>query len=280
MREIAIVGAGQLGGIIAYGLARRNAAATVRIIDAHGHVAEGKALDITQCAPLSGSAVTVVGSTDVMTAAAADIIIVADRADRGEWQGEEGTDLMGRLARLAPAAIVLCAGHSQRGLVEEGARLVPAGRERTLGTAPEALAGAARALVALAVDGSARDVALSLLGVPPSRIVIPWNDATLAGFAVTSLISEPMRRQLDHRIAGLWPPGPYALAAAVTNAVDAIDHRTRAVLCCFVAPDDTAGRRTRTAALPVRLGPEGLERVVLPTLEVVDRIALDNAMLL
>jgi malate dehydrogenase len=280
MSEIAIVGAGELGGAIASSLARRNAVTTVRIIDGHGTVAQGKALDIAQSAPLSGSAATLVGSTDLITAGGADIIIVADRAEGGEWQGEEGADLIGRLARMAPAAILLCAGHSQRELVERGAHLVPAGRERILGTAPEALAAAARALVALAVDGSARDVALSLLGVPPSRIVIPWNDATVAGFAVTSLVSEPARRQLDRRVAGLWPPGPHALAAAATRAAEAISRRTRAVLSCFVAPDEAAGLRTRTAALPVRLGPAGLEQVVLPTLDVVDRIALDNAMLL
>jgi hypothetical protein len=56
--------------------------------------------------------------------------------------------------------------------------------------------------------------------------------------------------------------------------------RTRAVVSCFVAPDDAQGRRTRTAALPARLSFGGVERVVLPTLSAVDRVALDNAMLL
>jgi hypothetical protein len=52
------------------------------------------------------------------------------------------------------------------------------------------------------------------------------------------------------------------------------------VLSCFVAPDDSAGRRMRAAAFPTRLGPEGIERVEIPALNTHDRVALDNAVLL
>jgi hypothetical protein len=49
---------------------------------------------------------------------------------------------------------------------------------------------------------------------------------------------------------------------------------------CFVAPDDSTGQRTRTAALPARLNRSGLVEVVLPELSGRDRVRLDNAMLL
>ena len=89
-----------------------------------------------------------------------------------------------------------------------------------------------------------------------------------------------MRRRLAARIPALWPPGPHALAAVAAKAVDAVFGRTRPVMSCFVAPDDAAGHRARTAALPVRLGPRGVEVVIVPSLSVVDQVALDNAMLL
>jgi len=47
-----------------------------------------------------------------------------------------------------------------------------------------------------------------------------------------------------------------------------------------VPPDTALGTRTRTAALPVRLGPSGIAEVVLPTLSSAERVALDNAMTL
>jgi len=80
------------------------------------------------------------------------------------------------------------------------------------------------------------------------------------------------------RVATLWPPGPYALAAAVTTIVEAMAGRSRHVASCFVAPDFSTGTHTRTGALPVRLGSAGIVQVVSPSLSAVEQVALDNAM--
>ena len=90
--------------------------------------------------------------------------------------------------------------------------------------------------------------------------------------------STSRRRRLNARLPALWPPGPYALASAAAKIIGTVLRLTRALATCFVAPDDSAGMRTRTAALPVRLGAAGIEAVVLPTLGGHDRVSLDNAM--
>jgi malate dehydrogenase len=280
VEDIAIIGAGELGGALADALARLDIAAGIRLIDDAGRVAEGKALDIMQAAPIEGFSTQVSGSGDLAAAGGAALVVIADRVRGAEWHGEDGLMLLQRLIPLASRAPILCAGASQRELVDRGVRELHVARERLFGTAPEALAGGARALVALAIDGSPRDVALSVLGVPPSQIVIPWEDATSAGFALRRLIDEPTRRRLVARIAALWPPGPYALAAASAKSVGAMFGRTRAVVSCFVAPDESTGTRRRTGALPARLSFAGIDRIVLPELNGADRVALDNAMLL
>jgi malate dehydrogenase len=277
MHEVAIVGAGELGGALAHVLARRDAVRTIRLIDDSGRVAEGKALDIAQAAPVEGFATQLSGSSDWATGAGARVIVVADRFGRGEWSGDEGLQLVGQLARSAPAAVILCAGATQRELVDRGVRELRIGRMRLFGSAPEARAGGVRALVALAANGSPRDVSLSVLGIPPSHTVIPWEDATLGGFALTRILDEPSRRRIAARVAPLWPPGPYALATAAALAIEAIGGRTRRIVSSFVAPDTSAGVQSRTAALPVRLGPAGIVDVVSPTLSVVERVALENA---
>ena len=266
--------------MLADALARLDIAADIRLIDDAGRVAEGKALDIMQAAPVEGFSTDVSGSSDMATAGGAALVVIADRVRGAEWQGEDGLMLLKRVTPLASPAPILCAGASQRELVDRGVRELHVSRERLFGTATEALAGGARALVALAIDASPRDIALSVLGVPPSQIVIPWEDATSAGFALTRMIDEPARRRLVARISLLWPPGPYALAAAAAKAAGAMFGRTRAVVSCFVAPDDSEGERKRTAALPARLNLRGIERVVCPELNGADRVAFDNAMLL
>src|SRR5882672_11995322 len=260
MQEVAIIGAGELGGAVAHALARRNLVRAVRLIDEKGRVAEGKALDIAQAAPVEAFATQLSGSTDVAAAAGARVIILADRMGGGEWQGEEGLQLVKRLSLGAARAVIVCAGALQRDLVGRGVRELHVGRARLFGSAPEALAGGARALVALATNGSPRDVALSVLGVPPAHTVIPWEDATLASFALTRLVDEPARRRLSARVEALWPPGPYALAAAAVTIVEAMAGRSRRIASCFVAPGASPGpsMHTRTAAMPVRLGSSGI----------------------
>ena len=160
-------------------------------------------------------------------------------------------------------AVILCAGASQRELVDRGVRELRLDARDSSDPAPEALAGAARALVALAVNGSPRDVALSVLGVPPAHTVIPWEDATIAGFALTRQIDEPSRRRLAARVAALWPPGPYALASAAATVVEAMAgrsrrHRELLRRARHVPP----ARATGPSALPVRLSGVGHGRTV------------------
>jgi malate dehydrogenase len=278
MFEIAIIGAGELGGAIAHVLARRDVARAIRLIDETGRIAEGKALDIMQSAPVDPFATTVSGSTALTAAAGASVIVVADRAKEGEWLGDDGLLLLKRIAQLGSQATIVWAAPGGREAVERGVRELKCSRQRLFGSAPEALAAAVRAIVAAETRGSPQDVALTVIGVPPRQSIVPWEDATIGGFLATSVLDEPMRRRLAEKVGALWPPGPYALAWAAAKAVDGLSGTGVQAISAFVAADDSNGRRARTAALPVRLGPAGITRVELPSLNGRDRVALDNAM--
>jgi len=281
MREIAIIGAGELGGALAHILARRQLVGAITIIDEAGHVAAGKALDIAQAAPIEGFATRMSGATDVSAAAGASIVVIADRVGGGDIQGGDALMVLKQLAPTTlSGAVIVCAGAAQRELVARGVRDAGIDRRRLFGSAPEALVAGARALIALALDGSPRDVAVTVLGVPPAHIVIPWQDAACAGVSLARQIDEPTRRGINARVLALWPPGPYALASAAVKVLEVIEGRSRQLVSCFTAPETTAAARARTAALPVRLDRSGIVDVVLPPLSVVEQVALDNAMML
>jgi malate dehydrogenase len=280
MHDVAIVGAGELGGALAHVLARRDVVGTIRLIDTMGSVAQGKALDIMQASPIDEFATRVTGATDLTYAAGATIVVLADRAGGSEWQGDEGLLVLRQLSPLTRHAIVMCAGAFQRELVERGVRELEFRVDQLFGSAPEALAAAVRSLVALEVNGSAKDVALTILGVPPTHVIIPWESVTVGGFSASDVLSEPSRRRIISRVVPLWPPGPYSLATVAAEAIAAIVGQSQRTLSCFVAPDDTYGRRARAAALPVRLGTTGVANVALPVLDARAQVALDNAMLL
>lgn len=280
MPQVAIVGAGSLGGELAFLLARQDAAESLVLLDDAGQVAAGKALDIMQSGPVEGFSTRVSGHTDLFLATGAHVIVLADRARAGEWQGEEALALLRRLVRVGSPSIVICAGAGQAPIVEIAVRELGMDRRRVFGTAPEALASGVRALAAAEADRSVREIGLSVLGNPPDRVVIPWGEATVAGFTAARTLDEPALRRLAARASHLWPPGALALASAATLAVRAVLGGSRQGLSVFMAPDDKQGMKMRTAALPVVLGPHGVERVERPTLSGHDQVALDNAMLL
>jgi malate dehydrogenase len=278
MREVAILGAGELGGALAHAIARLNLSRVIRLIDERGSVARGKALDISQAAPLEGFASQLSAASDWSYAAAADLVLVADRVAGGEWAPDEAVTVL-RQAGTALRAPIICAGSNAAALVDRAALDARFPRARLIGSAPEALVSTARALAAIAVNGSARDIGIAVIGLPPEHTIVPWHDATFAGQSLTRLLDEPARHRLKQRIAAAWPPGPLALAAAAAKAAAAISGRSRQILSCFVAPDRAAGTRNRVAALPVRLGPGGIVEVVMPSLTAGEQVALDNAML-
>jgi malate dehydrogenase len=280
MPQVVIAGAGPLGGELAFLLARRDVAASILLVDEAGQVAAGKALDIMQSAPVEPFATRVSGTADLVAMSTAPVVVVADRLGTGEWQGEDGMMLLRRLARAGSMPIVIAAGAAQHEIVERGVRELKMDRRRILGSAPEALAAAVRAITALEADRSPCDIALTVLGRPPLHVVIPWEDATIAGLAAVRVLDEPTRRRIVDRVRHLWPPGPLTLAAAAAKAVTAALGHSRQSMIAFTAADDAMGIRARTVALPVVVGPAGVEPIELPTLSAHDRVALDNALML
>src|SRR5215208_3792712 len=115
MSFIAIVGAGALGGALAQRLAARGRTREVRLIDEHGGVAQGKALDIQQSGPVDGFTTKLTGADSIDAAAGAAAIVLADAAAGDvEHAGEPGLALVKRLAAIEQRAPLVFAGNSQR----------------------------------------------------------------------------------------------------------------------------------------------------------------------
>ena len=278
MSSVAILGAGEIGGSAARLLTARGRVSAVRLIDEHRDIASGKALDIRQSCPIAGSDVRIDGSTDQSAAAGATVILLADSAEGGEWNGEQGLALLRRLQRVGVLreTILVCAGSGHLRLVQQALDELGLNRSKVFGCAPEALASAARALVAIEARTSPAQVCLSVLGDPPGRTVIPWEDASIAGHAVTTLLTPPQLNLVEHRLKGLWPPGPTALGSAAALFCEAVASGSRRLVSAFVSLDRENGTKAPVCAWPVAIGPGGLARVTTPTLTTRNRVVLDE----
>jgi malate dehydrogenase len=279
MSTIAILGAGELGGSIAHALARRERVGRVLLIDETGSLAAGKALDIQQAGAIEGFHARVDGTQDLTRVTACAACIVADSGTPStEWQGEAALAMMARLKAFIGEAPTIFAGAGQAGLLH--AVVLEAGyrRERVVGSAPEALIGAARAIVALEAGCSPSEVALSVLGTPPSGLVVPWSEASIAGHSVERVLTQVQIRHIEARVARLWPPGPYALGLAGARVAEAIVTTARQAHTVLTMLSGEFGVRNRVGLIPCLLGAAGIREARLPSLNSRERVQIETAL--
>ena len=275
MSFVAIIGAGSLGGTIAQTLAIRDRIREIRLIDAEERVAQGKALDIRQSSPVEGFTTTVSATGSIAAAAGAAVVVVADRAsDNGEFGGDEGLAMLRRLTAVEPGSPIVCAGASQRELIARSLSELRVADSRIVGSAPLALESGLRAVVGLSIDASGVPIALNVVGVPPHDAVVAWEEGTISGQPLAAHVPAHTMAAINSKIAGLWPPGPYALASAATRVIEAIAIGSRQRLSCFVTLT-----RGRVASMPVELGEDGVRRVVEPVLTRQERTRVENGLM-
>jgi malate/lactate dehydrogenase len=148
-------------------------------------------------------------------------------------------------------------------------------RDLVLGSAPVAIASSLRRHLALALDGRPSDIAATVLGRPPGRLVMPRGTALLGGLPIDRIAPSAARTALA-RLQGRWP-GPVALAAAAARVLRALSSSDASVLSVIVSLAGEYGHRGRALAVPARLGHGRVLGVVELDLDPVDRVAFDNA---
>ena len=277
MPFVAIVGSGPLGGAIAQKLALRDRIPEIRLIDPYGAVAQGKALDILQSAPVERFSARLVSAQSAHAIAGAGVIVIADAAETGrEYTVDGGISLVRTLTAIDATAPLVFAGASQRELIGRTVGELKIDRRRVLGTAPGALESALRALAGLALDGSGGEVQLRVVGSPPERAAVGWEEATVSGMPLRSQLPPHAIAALAARIPTLWPPGPLSLASAAARVVEGLMSGSRKRFSCFVALEAGPVRHA-VAAMPVEVGAGGLARILEPALTRLERTQMENA---
>jgi malate/lactate dehydrogenase len=179
--------------------------------------------------------------------------------------------LLRQLAAIESAAPILCAGTTQNELIARATTELHLPQSRTVGSAPLALESALRAIAGLEIGVSGTEVSLRVLGVPPARAFVAWEEASAFAQPLASHMAPHQIAALTARIPGLWPPGPYALASAAARVAEALAGRSRRRFSCLVSLG-----RGRVAAMPVELGRDGVVRVIEPVLTRLERTMLEN----
>lgn len=278
MKSVAILGAGEIGGATARALAARDLASRILLVDTKGDAAAGKALDIQQSGPVDGFHTRLQGTSDETMITGCHVCIVADLMGAGEWKGDDGLSMLTRIARYLGHTPLVFAGASQSDLLAKAALELSLRRERLIGSCPEALASAVRAIVALEARCSPGEVTLTVLGRPPAGFVVPWSEASIGGYALQRTLSQAQLARIESRVAQLWPPGPNTLGTTAATIADAILTASRRSFSVLTWLEGEFGVRRVVGALPARLGTGGIVDVRVPGIGAREQVQLQSAL--
>lgn len=264
MSVAAVVGAGALGGAVAHALAERAAFREIRLIDDQTNVAAGKALDIRQSGPIDVVDVDIVATGELLAAAGASVIILADPLS-GPLEGEAGLAVVRQLVRAGTDAPLLFAGAAHAWLMEKAHVELKVPANRLVGSASAAQVGAARALIGLEMNVSGVDVQVTVVGRPPA-FVLAWSSATVSGSLVRERIAPHRLSAVSRALAGLWPPGPQAIGVATAQLAAALVFGSRRLHQATTVLDGEPGTRGVSTMLPLSLGRGRVLERVMPSL--------------
>jgi malate dehydrogenase len=280
MASVAIIGAGALGAAVAQALAARDTVRRILIVDAAAGVAAGKALDLLQAGAVTRSHTRLEGTDDLSRVVGSAVCVIADRhgPPEAEWAGDEGLSLLRRLLPWTEHVPLVFAGAAQAGVMLAARREHHLPRAVLVGSAPEAYASAMRSMVAIEAGCSPTEVSLTVLGLPPAGLVVPWSEAAIGGFALERTLTPVQITRLDARASRLWPPGPYVLGMAAARAVEAVVTSSRRSLSVLTVLDGEYGVRDRLGSTPAWLDAGGVARVRVPSLSTRERVLVETAL--
>jgi malate dehydrogenase len=291
---VAIVGAGQVGATTAHLLALKGLA-DLTLIDVVDGLAQGKALDLAQAAPVEGFAVRVRGTTDYGAMAESRLVIIT--AGLSRKPGMSRDDLLAanaaivgpiaeRIAVLAPQAIVLVVTNPLDLMVSLALERTRFARARVMGMAGVLDSARLRAFVAERLQVAPGEVEAMVLGSHGDLMVPLRGSIRVRGRPVAEQLSpEELERLLQRtkdggaEVVGLLKQGSafYAPASAVVEMAAAILGDARRVLPVCTRLEGEYGLRGVCLGVPAQLGKGGIERIVETELTPQERALLAAA---
>jgi malate dehydrogenase len=292
MNKITVVGGGNVGASAAQGLALKELAGQVVIIDIVEGVPQGKGLDQWESAPIEGFDTRVLGTNDYKDTAGSDIVIVTAGIARKPGMSRE--DLLKTNAGIvrqvseqikahSPKAIVIMVSNPLDTMAYVCMKETAFPRERVIGMAGVLDTARYRSFIAQELNVSVEDIQALVLGGHGDTMVPLASYTTVSGIPLRQLMKQERIDALVDRarnggaeIVSLLKTGSayYAPAAAAVQMAEAIVKDKKRVLPCSAWLQGEFGMRDLFLGVPCKLGRNGLEQIIEVELTEAEHAAL------
>jgi len=293
--RIALIGGGNIGGVLAEHIALRELGDVV-VFDVVEGLPQGKTLDIAEGAPLMGSDVTLRGTNQYADVAGADLVIIT--AGLARKPGMSRDDLLKtNLAIMkqvaegvkahAPNATVIVVSNPLDAMVYTFKQISGFAKNRVVGMAGVLDSARFRAFVAWELGVSVQDVTALVLGGHGDTMVPLVRYCTVAGIPVTKLLP---RAKIDAIVERTKNAGGEVVAllktgsAFVSPALSALEmaesilRDQKRVLACACYLEGEYGVSGLYVGVPCILGAGGVERVIEVELDGEERKLFDASL--
>lgn len=278
--KVTVVGAGNVGATCADVLAYREIANQVVLVDIKEGLAEGKALDIWQKAPIDLYDSRTVGSTnDYAKSAGSDVVVITSGLPRKPGMSRD--DLIGtnagivktvteNVVRHSPNAIIIVVSNPLDVMTYQAHLTSKFPRTKVMGMAGILDTARYRAFLAEALNVSPKDIQAVLMGGHGDTMVPLPRYTTVAGIPVTELIDKDKLNGILERtkVGGgelvklMGTSAWYAPGSAAAQMVEAIVRDQRRVFPVCVKLDGEYGINDCYLGVPVILGKNGIEKII------------------
>jgi len=290
--RIALIGAGNIGGVLAEQIAYRELGDVV-LFDVVEGLPQGKALDIAEGAPLFGADAALLGANRFEEIAGANLVIIT--AGLARKPGMSRDDLLKTNLEImksvatgvrthAPDAQVIVVSNPLDAMVYTFKQISGFPKHRVVGMAGVLDSSRFRAFVAWELGVSVQDVTALVLGGHGDTMVPLVRYCTVAGIPLAKLLPKAKIDAIVERtknaggeVVGLLKTGSAFVspAASAIEMAESLLRDKKRVLACACLCEGEYGVQGLYVGVPCVLGAGGVERILEVELDAEERKLFD-----
>lgn len=290
-KKVTVVGAGNVGETTAQRLAEKELCDVV-LVDVIEGMPQGKALDLSESAPIEKHDARISGANDYDLSEGSDIIIIT--AGIARKPGMSRDDLISTNAgivkivtqqacKLSPNAIIIVVSNPLDAMCQVAYETSGFPRQRVIGMAGVLDSARFRTFIAMELNVSVENTHAFVLGGHGDTMVPLPRYSTVAGIPITELLPKDRIDALVKRtanggaeIVSLLKTGSayYAPASAAAEMAESILKDKKKILPCAAYLEGEYGINDLFMGVPVKLGARGVEEIIQITLTDEEQAAL------
>ncbi len=301
LNKIGLIGGGNIGGVLAAELFRRQLASTVAMVDVKGpDLAKGKCLDIAEGAPIIGSDVDYAAGKEPDVLAGADLVINTagvPRTKRPDGTIPTREELLATnlqitdqvaegIRQYCPNAIILSIANPLDAIVYRLYQKLHPPKNRLMGMAGSLDSSRYRYFVAQAAGVSVENVEAVVLGGHGDDMVPLRSCCRIAGMPVEKFLDEKTLADIETRtrkaggeVVGMLGVGSAFVSPslAALEMVESIVFDKKKIIPTCALLEGEYGVTGLFVGVPVLLGRNGVEKIIVVDLTEAERAAFEKS---